>query len=591
MSDKYAKAYGKGSLKDSDIKGVLKMNSLIASNAELDESVNEVGKSELYKVGETIKLKKGFGYWDVTQYPYGGDFGRLKKDTTATVVDGMVKYPNREVRATINKNGKKRTIVIDSIGIKESVTEAKKNVSFSKQQLDTLRKGYATIKRIDPTQQAYKKITNLLDGLSKKGLEQLTNANINFISALARNRLKNFYRESVNELDFTDAKVGDTVAVVFNSNKPPLKGKLLKLGSIIKIKSGSKTTSVPKSMIDYINKESVNEAMLSPKAAKKLKIGNTIKTQKGTYKITGYGQKTGATRNFEAEKDGQRYNLRVSLRGTTSIEVAKGRSLNFTDSEMLESVNKSEGFASDAQRKAAFASGYKAKGKKKKKESVNESEIPRSLVNKIEVVIKRALGLKKLSKVSGPHKSRVSGELTYFFKIGDVPYAHPNGPTRIRVIKQISYFEGYDDYYTTSIDLSAHNDDYKGYGEKQYTSDAELLKAIYNMAKKEKDTLTFKGDLVQESVNESNDTFFKTASDAVDYARKMIEKRGFEIDEDDWQSQIAMGGRYSRLRPGKEKTHSFSIGLLKNGKPQRKALQISLYGMPSGKYELTYYVN
>ena len=71
----------------------------------------------------------------------------------------------------------------------------------------------------------------------------------------------------------------------------------------------------------------------------------------------------------------------------------------------------------------------------------------------------------------------------------------------------------------------------------------------------------------------------------------MIEKRGFEIDEDDWQSKIAMGGRYSRLRPGKEKTHSFSIGLLKNGKPQRKALQISLYGMPSGKYELTYYVN
>ena len=33
---------------------------------------------------------------------------------------------------------------------------------------------------------------------------------------------------------------------------------------------------------------------------------------------------------------------------------------------------KIEGFASDAQRRAAFASGYKAKGKKKKKEGVNE---------------------------------------------------------------------------------------------------------------------------------------------------------------------------------------------------------------------------
>ena len=64
MSDKYAKAYGKGSLKDSDIKGVLKMNSLIASNAELNESVNESTmddaieklkpyKKQLEKIGKT----------------------------------------------------------------------------------------------------------------------------------------------------------------------------------------------------------------------------------------------------------------------------------------------------------------------------------------------------------------------------------------------------------------------------------------------------------------------------------------------------------------------------------------------------------
>jgi hypothetical protein len=95
---------------------------------------------------------------------------------------------------------------------------------------------------------------------------------------------------------------------------------------------------------------------------------------------------------------------------------------------------------------------------------------------------------------------------------------------------------------------------------------------------------------MKESVNESND-YFNTASQAVDYARKMIEKRGFEIDEDDWNTGIVQGGKYNRLRPGVGKTHSYSIGLLKNGKPQRKELQISLYGMPSGNYELTYYVN
>ena len=93
------------------------------------------------------------------------------------------------------------------------------------------------------------------------------------------------------------------------------------------------------------------------------------------------------------------------------------------------------------------------------------------------------------------------------------------------------------------------------------------------------------------SVNESNGTYFRTASEAADYARGMAEKKGYEIDEDDWHSQIALGGKYNRLRPGVGKTHSFIVQLLKNGKPQRKALNISLYGMDSGSYELTYYIN
>ena len=94
-----------------------------------------------------------------------------------------------------------------------------------------------------------------------------------------------------------------------------------------------------------------------------------------------------------------------------------------------------------------------------------------------------------------------------------------------------------------------------------------------------------------ESVNELEGTYFRTASSAADYARGMAEKKGYEIDEDDWHSQIALGGKYNRLRPGVGKTHSFIVQLLKNGKPQRKALSISLYGMGSGNYELTTYIN
>jgi hypothetical protein len=91
--------------------------------------------------------------------------------------------------------------------------------------------------------------------------------------------------------------------------------------------------------------------------------------------------------------------------------------------------------------------------------------------------------------------------------------------------------------------------------------------------------------------NSKNEIYFKTASEAVDYARTKAEGRGFEIDENDWFSEITMGGKYSRLRPSDGKMHSFSVGLVKDGKPQKKNLNITLYGMESGKYELTYYIN
>ena len=96
---------------------------------------------------------------------------------------------------------------------------------------------------------------------------------------------------------------------------------------------------------------------------------------------------------------------------------------------------------------------------------------------------------------------------------------------------------------------------------------------------------------INKKIDEANDTYFKSFTDAVEFARKATEKRGFTIDEDDWQSQIAFGGKYSRSRPSKGKTNSFTVGLLKKGKPQRKSLQISVFGMDSGSYELTHYIN
>ena len=55
-------------------------------------------------------------------------------------------------------------------------------------------------------------------------------------------------------------------------------------------------------------------------------------------------------------------------------------------------------------------------------------------------------------------------------------------------------------------------------------------------------------------------------------ARKVAEKKGFEIDEENWTTEVAFGGKYKRARPSVGKSNSFSVALIKNGKPQRKHL-------------------
>ena len=37
------------------------------------------------------KFIKGWGYWDLTKYPYGGDFRRFDGNESGTEIDGGVK--------------------------------------------------------------------------------------------------------------------------------------------------------------------------------------------------------------------------------------------------------------------------------------------------------------------------------------------------------------------------------------------------------------------------------------------------------------------------------------------------------------------
>ena len=80
----------------------------------------------------------------------------------------------------------------------------------------------------------------------------------------------------------------------------------------------------------------------------------------------------------------------------------------------------------------------------------------------------------------------------------------------------------------------------------------------------------------------------KSYTSAVQNARDLAEKRGFEIDEDSWESSVTHGGQ--GRRPAEGKTTSMKIPLLKNGKPVKHMLVFQVYGMRTG-FELTAYIS
>lgn len=79
--------------------------------------------------------------------------------------------------------------------------------------------------------------------------------------------------------------------------------------------------------------------------------------------------------------------------------------------------------------------------------------------------------------------------------------------------------------------------------------------------------------------------YHKDYSSAVQHAVMQADAQGYEVDEEDYFQKIASGPK----KPSKGKTNIFSIKLLKNDKPQKKALQIQIYN--TGKsYELNMYI-
>jgi hypothetical protein len=97
---------------------------------------------------------------------------------------------------------------------------------------------------------------------------------------------------------------------------------------------------------------------------------------------------------------------------------------------------------------------------------------------------------------------------------------------------------------------------------------------------------------INEPISENtNDTYFESLSEALDAVRAKAEQLGFEVDEEAIWTSFGTGGI------SYETTKSANIPLLQNGqsildkrgKEANRYIRVSIYRMPSGRYELTMY--
>ena len=88
------------------------------------------------------------------------------------------------------------------------------------------------------------------------------------------------------------------------------------------------------------------------------------------------------------------------------------------------------------------------------------------------------------------------------------------------------------------------------------------------------------------SAKSDYDIKHKTFSSAIQHAVEVAMKKGYEVDADDYDQKVAMGPK----KPSKGKTNSYSIKLTKNGKEQKKALQVQIANLDNKFFELNMYI-
>jgi hypothetical protein len=504
------------------------------------------------------------------------DTKQSEKRAQLTLKSIQLRLKQEKERAALQQQKK-------SLRVKEDIEE-----SFSPSQIAALKAEYSKINTIDPDSDTYKKLIAMLDKLDLKSLKSLADANVKFVSKLAQNRVlrKSMKKEDV-QLDeistkllakaahaasdpdsdyhygkshdpqkFADRakKTKDAKSAAAVQGAADAKGHYTRpghtLGSYDKLahRSPARVTSAGKA-----NKQDVNK--LKKSISLKVEEVELDEQHSVLYKMKKTDPKI-AVAHYKSKDDADKFLASVKEKGGNGVvRVGKigldltstNKKINELSNEKLADYKKKAGESASAADKA----GDIKKGNKRfsgimkatKKQFANDTKEELSPKQK-------AMDKNKNGKIDGSDLAKLRGEeLSPKQKALD---KNKNGK-----------IDGFD--------LAAIRNKKKPQG-------ADFA------AQRRKERLASNGRM--DEAKSDYEVYHKDYSGAVQTAIKQAEKRGFEVDMDDWHDKVATGPK----KPSAGKTNSFSINLMKDGKPSKKKLQMQVYNMDNHKYELNMYI-
>jgi len=532
-----------------------------------------------------------------------------------------------------------------SLQKEETMTE-----SFSAPQIAALKAEYSKINGIDPASDTYKKLIAMLDRLDLKTLQSLAGAEIKFVSKLAQNRVlrKSMKKEDV-QLDeistkllakaahaasdpdadyhygkshdpqkFADRakKTKDAKSAAAVQGAADAKGHYTRpghtLGSYDKLahRSPARVTSAGKA-----NKQDVNK--LKKSISLKVEEVELDEQHSVLYKMKKTDSKI-AVAHYKSKDDADKFLASVKEKGGNGVvRVGKiGLDLTSTDkkinelsNEKLADYKKKAGENASAADKAGdtktgnkrFSGIMKATRKQfdndaKKSVSEAKKDPTGSWVvydgNKVKRFNTHG-GAKAYAEKNG---GKVASGEYYYDKIQKTEELSPKQKAMDK--NKNGKIDGFDLSHlrknTEELSPAQKAMDKNKNGKIDGTDLAHLRSKKKQpqgadfAAQRRKERMASNGRMDEESINEKSDyeVYHKDYSTAVQAAIKQAEKRGFEVDMDDWHDKVATGPK----KPSAGKTNSFSVNLMKDGKESKKKLHLQVYNMDNQKYELNMYI-